>query len=64
MVIPLHIIFPGVSVAPGSCWPAAVVPKLGVNYPPGVICDSSGGNTEVKPQCYSVLWAIIAKYWG
>ena len=29
--------------------------KLGVNYPPGVICDSSGGNAEPKPQCCSVL---------
>ena len=33
----------------------AVVPKLGVNYLPGVICDSSGGNSERKPQCCSVL---------
>jgi len=38
-----------------------VVPKLGLNYPPGVICDSSGGNAEPKSRCYSVLWAITAK---
>jgi len=38
-----------------------VVPKLGVNYPPGVICGSSGGNAEPKPQCCSVLWAITGK---
>jgi len=25
-----------------------VVPKLWVNYPPGVICDSSGSNAEPK----------------
>jgi len=25
-----------------------VVPKLGVNYPLGVICESSGGNAEPK----------------
>jgi len=41
-----------------------VVPKLGVNYPPGVICDSSGAQGEPKPQCCSVLWAITVKYWG
>ena len=38
-----------------------VVPKLGVNYPPGVICGSSGGNAEPKPHCCSVLWAITGK---
>ena len=38
-----------------------VVPKLGVNYSPGVICRSSGGNAEPKPQCCSVLWAITGK---
>jgi len=32
-----------------------VVPKLAVNYPPGVICDSLGGNTEPKPQFCSIL---------
>jgi len=42
----------------------SVVPKLGVNYPPGVKCDSSVGNAEPKPHCCSVLWAITAKYWG
>jgi len=29
----------------------AVVPKLGTNYPPGVICDSSMGNAVPKSQC-------------
>ena len=33
----------------------AVVPKHGVNYPPGVICDSSGGNVEPKSQFCSIL---------
>ena len=28
-----------------------VVPTLGVNYPPGVICDSLEGNAEPKPHC-------------
>jgi len=28
--------------------PTSVVPKLGVNCPSGVICDSSGGNAEPK----------------
>jgi len=27
----------------------AVVPKLGVNYPSGVICDFSGANAKPKP---------------
>ena len=34
---------------------SAVVPKQGVNYPLGVICDSFGGNVEPKPQCCSIL---------
>ena len=38
-----------------------MVPNLGVNYPPGAICGSSGGNAEPKPQCCSVLWAITGK---
>ena len=38
----------------------SVVPKLGINYPPGVICDSLGGNAEPKPYCCSVLRAITA----
>jgi len=41
--------------------PKTVVPKLGVNYPLGVICDSSGVNAKPKPHCCSVLWAITAK---
>jgi len=40
--------------------PRPVVPKLGVNYPPGVICDSSRGNAKSKSHCCSVLWAITA----
>ena len=39
----------------------AVVQKLGVNYPPGVIHDSSRANAEPKPHRCSVLWAITAK---
>jgi len=35
-----------------------------INYPPGVICNPSGGNAEPKTQCCSTLWAITAKYWG
>jgi len=44
----------------------AEFPKLGVNYPSGVICNSSEGNAEPKPQCtpISILWAITAKYRG
>ena len=43
----------------------AVVPKLVVNYPLGIKCDSSSGtHAAPKPQCYFVLWTIIAKYWG
>jgi len=34
---------------------SAVIPKLGVNYPPGVICDSSECNAEPKPQFCSIL---------
>jgi len=41
-----------------------VVPKLSANYPPGVICDSSGGNAEPKPHFCCILWAITAKYCG
>jgi len=41
--------------------PKTVVPKLGINSPTGVICGSSGGNMEPKPQCCSVLWAITGK---
>jgi len=33
----------------------SVVPKVGVNYPPGVICNPLGGYAEPKPQCCSVL---------
>ena len=43
------------------CWFKPVVPKLGVNYPTRVICDSSGGNAKLKPLCCSVFWAITAK---
>ena len=32
----------------------AVVPKLGVNYLPGIICDSSGGNAKLKSHCCSI----------
>jgi len=39
----------------------AVVPKLGVNYPSRVLCDSSMSNAEPKSQCLSVLWVITAK---
>jgi len=38
----------------------AVVPNLWVNYPPGVICDSSVGNAKPRSQCLSVLWVITA----
>jgi len=55
-VSPITYLTPGCSIP--------VVPKLGVNYPPGVICDSLEGNAEPKPQCCSTLWAITAKYWG
>jgi len=37
-----------------------VVPKLGVNYPPGAIPDFLGGNAKPKPYCCSVLWTITA----
>ena len=37
------------------CRVRPVVPKLEVNYHLGVICHSSGDNTEPKPQCCSVL---------
>ena len=34
----------------------AVVAKLGVNYPPGIICDSSESNAEPKPHdCFRVI---------
>ena len=33
----------------------AVVAKLGENYPPGIICDSSDGNAEPKPHDCFVL---------
>jgi len=54
---------------PASCFAHAflfhssmpVVPKLGVNYPLGVICGTSGGNVEPKRQICSVLWAITWK---
>jgi len=36
----------------------AVVTKLGVNYPSGVICDSSWGNAEPKPQ---YLFCIMSR---
>jgi len=36
----------------------SVVPKLGVNNLPGVICDFSRGDVEPKPQC-SILRAIV-----
>jgi len=39
----------------------AVVPKLGINYLPGVICDYLGGNAEPNPYCCSLLRAITAK---
>ena len=42
-------------------WSSTVVPKLGVNYSPGVTCNSSTGNTEPISQCCSVLWVITAK---
>jgi len=38
-----------------NCTFKSVVPKLGVNYSPGVICDSLVGNAEPKPQFCSVL---------
>jgi len=38
--------------------------QTGENYPPGVICDSSGWKPEPNPQCCSVLWAITAKFLG
>ena len=37
-------------------WPfTSVVPKVGINYPLGVICDSSVCNAEPKPQCCSAM---------
>jgi len=39
----------------------AVVLKLGVNYHLGVICNSSRGNAEPKPQCCSVLFFLWRK---
>jgi len=54
---------PGTKLIAHPCL-TPVVPKLGVNYLLGIICDSSEGNAEPKPQCCSISWAITAKYWG
>ena len=44
-----------------KCGSRAIVPKLGVNYHPRVICDSSMGNAKPKSQCCLVSWVITAK---
>jgi len=40
----------------------AVVPKLGANYPPGVICDSSMGNAVPKSQCLLGIITMFARW--
>jgi len=38
-----------------------VFPKLGANYPLGVMCNSSRGNAEPTPQCCSLLFFLWRK---
>jgi len=41
--------------------PMAVVPKIWLNYPTVVICDSPWDNAELKSQWWSVVYALTAK---
>ena len=41
-----------------DCYLRPAVPKLGVNFPLGVICKFCGGNAEPRAQCCTVFFCL------